>query len=281
MSCPFCGTSLSKVAAICPSCKIQLPEANLFPYYAAALDRDKSLAQPDKRSKLDGIVEKEALARSAMIAEARERAKEEEAHQLIERAKSEKALRLRQEAAAEESRLRRERFMQDNGKKLKIWGAIGVITIGALVGATNYLKPEPPKPVAPKEDIKVEPCLALGTAAKKTLALLNLTLEKNVSDGGLSGSEINSLNLSARDIQAELMGTTSGQTLGQPGLEEAIQRLANNLGIYGDSISDIKTESALVNRALEPIRKLAASGQRACASAGFADQFNETSGWDK
>ena len=280
MNCPFCGTSLSKVAAICPSCKIQLPDANLFPYYVAALDRDKSLAQPEKRSKLDGIVEKEASARSAMIAQARERAKDEEALQLIERAKSEKALRLRQELAAEEARKRRERFMQENGKKFKIWGVIGVIAIGAVVGVTNYLSPEPPKPVAPKEDIKVEPCSALGKAAKETISLLNMTLEKNRTSEGLSVSEITSLNLTARDIQTELMGTTNGQTLGQPALEEAIQRLANNLGIYGDSISGIKTESVLISRALEPVRKLALAGQKACNSAGFADQFTKSSGWE-
>ena len=70
MNCPFCGTTLAKVAAICPSCKTQLPEARLFNYYAAALERDKSLAQPEKRKKLDSLVQEESAEREKLLVEA-------------------------------------------------------------------------------------------------------------------------------------------------------------------------------------------------------------------
>lgn len=92
INCPFCGSALGKVAAICPSCKIQLPESNLFSYYASALDRDKSLAQPDKRAKLDALVLKEAVTRKELLEAAKQRASADAARNEAERALREKEL---------------------------------------------------------------------------------------------------------------------------------------------------------------------------------------------
>ena len=153
MNCPFCGTNLAKIAAICPSCKIQLPDARLFNYYSAALDRDKSLAQPEKRSKLDSIVEKEAEARNAMLAEAKERARLEEERLNAERLKKEKEMRARQASAIEEARVKREQFFSENGKKIKVWSTVAVLAVGAAIGVTNYLKPEPPKIKAAQPEV--------------------------------------------------------------------------------------------------------------------------------
>lgn len=279
MNCPFCGTSLAKVAAICPSCKIQLPESQLFTYYSAALARDKSLAQPEKRSKLDAIVEKEASARISLLAEAKKRAKDEEDRRLIEQAKSDKAARERHAALAAEARIRREHFFSENGKKIKVWSAVALLSAGAIVGIANYLKPEAPKRAIPVEEVKNEPCIALGNAAKQTINLLNLTLEKN-RESGMSSTDIRFLTAEAREIQAELLGTTTGQTNGFPSLEEAILGLANGLGVYGQRLDGVSSESAILKKVTNPIHKLAKRGQEACKSAGFGEQFKEFSGWE-
>jgi hypothetical protein len=280
MNCPFCGTNLAKVAAICPSCKIQLPEQRLFTYYASALDRDKSLAQPEKRAKLDAIVEKEAEARTALLQEAKERARAEESRLKIERELSEKDARLRQEAASKKARIQRQQFMTENRKKIQVTTVAGVIVIAGVVGIGSYLKPEPPKVKAPQVEVKSEPCVALGTAARETNLLLNETLEKNL-DAGLTAADITTLGDNARVIQSKLLGTTNGQTAGYPKLEEAILRLANSLGVYSKSLEGLSEESEIIKKATNPIHKLAIAGQQACNSAGFKNQFKDASGWEK
>lgn len=283
MNCPFCGTNLAKVAAICPSCKIQLPEQRLFTYYASALDRDKSLAQPEKRAKLDAIVEKEAEARSALLQEAKERARAEESRLKIERELSEKDARLRQEAASKKARIQRQQFITENRKKIQVATVAGVIVLAGVVGIGSYLKPEPPKlpeVKAPQVEVKSEPCVALGTAARETNLLLNETLEKNF-DAGLTAAEITSLGDKARVIQSKLLGTTNGQTAGYPKLEEAILRMANSLGVYSKSLEGLSEESEIIKKATNPIHKLAIAGQQACNSAGFKNQFKDASGWEK
>ncbi len=279
MNCPFCGTTLAKVAAICPSCKIQLPESRLFTYYAAALERDKSLSQPAKRSKLDAIVETEAEARKTLLEEAKEKARIEEIRQVTEKAKADKAARLRQQAAAEDSRIKRDQFLKQNGKRIKITSVIGVLVIAAIFGASSYLKPGLPKAAVAKPEVKNEPCIALGIAASQITPLLNLTLEMS-RDSGLSPLEINSLETKARGIQVELMGTTTGQTQGFPALEEAILKLGGTLGNYKNLLQGLNTESEIIQKATDPLNNLAIQSQRACKSAGFGNQFKEYSGWD-
>ena len=280
MNCPFCGTNLAKVAAICPSCKIQLPEQRLFTYYAAALDRDKSLAQPEKRSKLDAIVGKEAEARAALLQEAKERARAEESRLKMEWEESQKQERLRQGAASEAARIQRSQFMSENRRKIQVSAVAGVIVIAGIVGVGSYLKPEPPQAKAPQIELKSEPCVALGTAAKEMNLMLNETLAKNL-DAGLSELDIVSLGNSARVIQSKLLGTTNGQTAGYPELEEAILRLTNSLGTYSNSLKGLDSESEILEKATNPIHRLAIDGQRACNSAGFANQFKDASGWEK
>jgi multidrug efflux pump subunit AcrA (membrane-fusion protein) len=283
MNCPFCGTNLAKVAAICSSCKIQLPEQRLFTYYAAALDRDKSLAQPEKRSKLDAIVEKEAEARAALLQEAKERARAEELRLKAEWEASQKQERLRQAAASEAARIQRSQFMSENRKKIQVSAIAGVIVIAGVVGVGSYLKPEPPKAPkanAPQIEVKLEPCIALGTATRELNLMLNETLALN-SDDGLSELDIVSLGNSARVIQSKLLGTTNGQTAGYPKLEEAILRLANSLGTYSNSLKGLDGESEILKKATDPISWIAVDGQRACKSAGFVNQFNDASGWEK
>jgi hypothetical protein len=280
MNCPFCGTNLAKVAAICPSCKIQLPEQRLFTYYAAALDRDKSLAQPEKRSKLDAIVEKEAEARAALLQEAKERARAEESRLKMEWEASQKQESLRQAAASEAARIQRSQFMSENRRKIQVSAVAGVIVIAGVVGVGSYLKPEPPKAKAPQIEVKSEPCVALGTAAGELNLLLNETLKMN-SDSGLSAVEIQSLSENARAIQTKLLGTTNGQTTGFPRLEDAILRLANSLSAYSNSLEGLSDESEIIKKATNPIHKLAIEGQQACNSAGFGEQFKDASGWEK
>ena len=283
MNCPFCGTNLTKVAAICPSCKIQLPEQRLFTYYAAALDRDKSLAQPEKRSKLDAIVEKEAEARAALLLEAKERARAEELRLKVEWEASQKQERLRQVAASEAARIQRSQFMSENRRKIQVSAVAGVIVIAGVVGIGSYLKPEPPQPPkvkAPQIEVKSEPCVALGTAAGELNLMLNETLKMN-SDSGLSALEIQSLSENARAIQTKLLGTTNGQTTGFPRLEDAILRLSNSLGAYSNSLKGLSDESEIIKKATNPIHKLAIEGQQACNSAGFGNQFKDASGWEK
>jgi hypothetical protein len=235
MNCPFCGTNLAKVAAICPSCKIQLPEQRLFTYYAAALDRDKSLAQPEKRLKLDAIVAKEAEARAALLQEAKERARAEEARLKIERELSAKEARLRQEEASKKARIQRQQFMTENRMKIQVTTVAAVIVIAGFFGVASYLEPEPLKAKAPQAEVKSEPCVALGTAARETNLLLNETLARNL-DAGLTAADIATIGENARVIQSKLLGTTNGQTAGYPKLEEAILRLANSLSVYSQSL---------------------------------------------
>lgn len=280
MNCPFCGTNLTKVAAICPSCKIQLPEQRLFTYYAAALDRDKSLAQPDKRSKLDAIVEKEAEARAALLQEAKDRARAEESRLKMEWEASQKQERLRQAAASEAARIQRSQFMSKNRRKIQVSAVAGVIVIAGVVGIGSYLKPEPPKAKAPQIEVKSEPCVALGAATKETNLMLNETLAMN-SDAGLSELDIVSLGNNARVIQSKLLGTTNGQTVGYPKLEEAILRFANSLGTYSKSLKGLDSESEIIKKVTDPISWIAIDGQRACKSAGFVNQFNGAAGWEK
>ena len=280
MNCPFCGTNLAKVAAICPSCKIQLPEQRLFTYYAAALDRDKSLAQPEKRLKLDAIVAKEAEARAALLQEAKDRARAEELRLKIEREQSAKEARLLQEAASDKARIQRQQFMAENRIKMRVSAVAGVIVIAGFLGVASYLEPEPLKAKAPQVEVKAEPCEALGTAARETNVLLNETLEKNL-DAGLTAAEITTLGDNARVIQSKLLGTTNGQTAGYPKLEEAILGLANSLGVYSQSLEGLSEESEIIRKATNPIHKLAVKGQQACNSAGFKDQFKDASGWEK
>jgi hypothetical protein len=279
MNCPFCGSTLAKVAAICPSCKIQLPESRLFTYYAAALERDKSLSQPEKRAKLDAMVEMEAEARKTLLEEAKEKARIEEIRRITEKAKDENDARLRQQAAAEDSQIKREEFFKQNGKKLKVIAVLGVLTIAAILGGTNYLKPESPKGAVAQAEIKNEPCIALGIAAGQITPLLNLTLEMN-RDSGLSLLEIKSIETKARGIQVELMGTTNGQTQDFPNLEAAIIKLAGALGLYDNSLQGLNTESEILEKATEPLNNLAIKSEKACKSAGFGNQFKEYSGWE-
>lgn len=193
-----------KVAAICPNCKIQLPDARLFSYYSAALDRDKSLAQPDKRSKLDSIVQKESEARTALLEQAREKARIEEERNARERAQKEKEMRERQAVILEDAREKRQEFLARNRKKFTIGVILTAVLASVATGSAIILKPDPPKVKISAPDIKVQPCTALGKAAKGTNSLLNLTLEKN-RDGGLSATDIHLLGQVAREIQVSLI----------------------------------------------------------------------------
>ena len=268
-----------KIAAICPNCKIQLPDARLFSYYSAALDRDKSLAQPEKRTKLDAIVQKESEARMAMLQEAREKAKAEEERSARERAQKDKEMRERQAVILQDAREKRQEFIGRNRKKF----IIGVIVTAALTsvaaGSVILLKPNPPKAKVSAPDIKSQPCTALGKAAKEITPLLNLTLEKNL-DGGLSTTDIHLLGQVAREIQVSLIGSTNGQTAGLPGLEDAILKLGNSLGFYKKSLVGLGSEEEILSKATNPINRLSIAGQKACISAGFGGEFKTASGWE-
>ena len=279
MNCPFCGSQLAKVSAICPGCKIQLPEQNLFAYYEAALSRDKTLALAENRGKLDAQVKKEADARAKLLAEARERAKIEAAEREAEREQREKEYRERVAIAQKEAQVKRDEFFAQNSKKIKIGGVLAAVLIAAAVGTFIVLQPDPPKAFDVNVG-KVEPCTALGTAAKEVNLLLNQTLEQN-TDGGLSESEIRKLWSKAQDIQLKLLGDTVGQTQDVPKLEDAIIPLANALSVYGDSIRGLKSEAELISKGTDPIHQLAKSSLTACESAGFAKQFLDASGWEK
>ncbi len=225
-------------------------------------------------------MEKEAEARAALLQEAKERARAEEVRLKVEWEESQKQERLRQVAASEAARIQRSQFMSENRKKIQVSAIVGVIVIAGVVGVGSYLKPEPLKASAPQIEVKLGPCVALGTAAGELNLLLNETLAMN-SDAGLSDLEIVSIGNSARAIQSKLLGTTNGQTAGYPKLEEAILRLANSLGTYSNSLKGLDGESEILKKATNPIHRLAIDGQRECNSAGFANQFKDASGWEK
>lgn len=269
-----------KVAAICPNCKIQLPDARLFSYYSAALDRDKSLAQSDKRSKLDAIVQKESEARTALLEQAREKARVEEERNAKERAQKDKEMRERQAIILQEAREKRQEFLARNRKKFTIGVILTAVLASVATGSAIILKPDPPKVKISAPDIKVQPCTALGKAAKGTNSLLNLTLEKN-RDGGLSATDIHLLGQVAREIQVSLIGSTNGQTSGLPGLEDAILKLGNSLGYYKKSLVGLGSEEEILTKATNPLHKLNIAGQKACISAGFGGEFKTASGWEK
>ena len=268
-----------KVAAICPNCKLQLPDVRLFSYYSAALDRDKSLAQPEKRSKLDAIVQKESEARTALLEQAREKAKIEEERNAKESAQRDKEMRERQAIILEEARVKRQEFIGRNRKKFLIGVIVASVLAVVATGSVILLKPDQPKAKVAAPDIKVQPCTALGEAAKKINALLNLTLEKNL-DGNLSTTDVYLLGQSASQIQVTLIGSTNGQTSGFPGLEEAIIGLGNNLGAYGQSLVGLRSEEEILRKATNPLHKLNVAGQKACISAGFGGEFKASSGWE-
>ena len=75
MNCPFCGISLEVIAAICPSCKNQLPESNLLPFYSIVIERDKSLATEKNRTKLHDLAIQEMETRKNLLEEARKRSR--------------------------------------------------------------------------------------------------------------------------------------------------------------------------------------------------------------
>jgi hypothetical protein len=96
----------------------------------------------------------------------------------------------------------------------------------------------------------------------------------------MSSSNIRLLTTEAREIQAELLGSTTGQTNGYPRLEEAVLGLANGLGVYGQMLEGLSSESEILKKATNPIHKLAKQGQGACNTAGFGKKFKESSGWE-
>ena len=268
-----------KVAAICPNCKIQLPDARLFSYYSAALDRDKSLAQPEKRSKLDSIVQKESEARTALLEQAREKARVEEERNARERAQKDKEMRARQAIILEEAREKRKEFIGRNLKKFIIGVIATAVLASVATGSAILFKPDQPKVKISAPDIKSQPCTALGKAAKEITPLLNLTLEKN-RDGGLTTTDLYLLGQSASQIQVSLIGSTNGQTSGLPGLEDAILQLGNNLGAYSQILRGLGSEEEIISKATNPLNRLSIAGQKACISAGFGGEFKTASGWE-
>jgi hypothetical protein len=278
MSCPFCGTGLSTVAAICPSCKNQLPEAHLIPYYSAALARDKTLAQADRRAELDAIVKTEAAARSTLLNEARERARIEEERERVERLRKADELRTHYVAEAAEARLRREAFVTRNRKKLIAWGTAAIMSVTALVVTINMLRPEAIGIAASEPEVRVQPCIALGNAAKDSITLLNNTLD-GFRDGGLSLVEIRELGESAKNIQTELLTSTIGQANDMPEVEGSVLSFANVLGIFENSLVGLDSEFMIISKATSPVHEIAKEAEQICKSSGFYKQFNEASGW--
>ena len=279
MNCPFCGSSLAKVSAICPGCKTQLPEQHLFAYYEAALARDKSLALTENRSKLDSQVKREAEARAKLLAEAREKARIEEAAQNAEREQRDKEYREQVAIAQKEAKAKRDEFIARNSKKMIVTGILLVVVIVSGIGINSAIQPEPPKPY----DVnigRVAPCIALGNAAKSINLLLNDTLKAN-TDAGLNDSEVKKLASKAQDIQVKLLDESVGQTEDYPKLEAVILALGNKLSVYGDSIKGMQSESQLISRGTDPVHELAKAGLTACEKAGFAKQFLDASGWEK
>ena len=266
------------MAAICPNCKIQLPDSQLFNYYAAALDRDKSLAQPENRAKLDSQVEKEARLRAKLLEEARGRARIADELAMQERERVEKEQRERMKAEAALAQARRDEFFTANGPKLKKYSAAAVALVIIFVGSTSYFNSRKPIDTAPNSDGKIQPCIALGISSRDSNNMLNQTLE-NFRSGGISSSEIKNLDEKAKNIQAYLYGVTTGQANDLPEIEGSILMLSNSLGEYSKSLAGINTESQLIRVATDPIHELSVAAQKSCAAAGFAKQFNDASGW--
>ena len=278
MNCPFCGTTLAKVAAICPSCKTQLPEARLFNYYAAALERDKSLAQPEKRKKLDSLVLEESVEREKLLVEAKERARLEAEREEKERARQAKEYRERQEVLAIEAKAKREEYLEKNRTKLRVIGSLVFVVVAAVIAASIIIKPEGPKPFE-SNDVRLEPCIALGLAAKDVTALLNLTLESN-RDGGLSAADLARIRNSTEQVQANLYGQTIGQTNNLPKIEDAVLNLYSALGAFPDSLTGEMSEGEIIKKSTDPLNRIAIQAGNACKSAGLGNQFNEASGWE-
>ena len=282
MNCPFCGSTLAKVAAICPNCKIQLPEQNLFAYYEAVLARDKSLAKVENRTKLDAQVKIEAEARAKLLEEARERARIEDERLAMERLRESEELRAKHQAMAEEMRIKREKFLEKNSMKLKVGGFVLVLLIAGGLVAQYLIGSKENTKIAQvaSEDKKLAACVALGYAAKDTVELLNRTLEFN-RDGGLTESKIKNLRMYSIDIQASLLSQTSGEAFSTPQLEATIIKVAGSLNAYPDKLKGLKTEAEILEKATEPLYQVIKKSQKVCVASGLANQFNNASGWDK
>lgn len=273
MNCPFCGTNLAKVAAICPSCKIQLPEIQYFSYYMAALERDRSLAKPEMRAKLDALVKEEAEARRKLLAEARERARIEEEAAAAQRAKEAEEYRARQAIVAQEMKQKREEFLSRNRKKIRLLGVFTSIAAILLVGASIIFKPDPPKPYE-SNDVRLDPCTALGIATRDSEKLLLITTDSSLS-GGISRTEFAQIDIEAESIQAALFEKTIGQANERPKLESMVIDLHTALGNFRGTIGSLMAGKGVVNSAITPLKKVILKSQQVCNSEGLGKEFNE------
>ena len=279
MNCPFCGSNLVKVSAICPGCKIQLPEQNLFPYYDAALARDKSLSKPENRSKLDAQVKVEAEARANLLQVAHEKARIEAVKQEEQRLRQINEDKERVAKAHKEAQLKRAVFLEKNKGKIKLYSVLAIVLVLSVIAVSIALMPKPPKPYDVNEG-KVQPCIALGAAAKGVSELVSKTLEEN-QNGGLDSNEISGLSISAQKISSKLFDETIGQTQNYPEIEGVIVALVNELNAYGVALNNLKSEAEVVAKVTKPVFKLAKSGESACKAQGFSNLFNQASGWEK
>ena len=277
MTCPFCGTGLSKIAAICPSCKNQLPDTNLFPYYVAALARDTTLAQADKRAALDLIVKKETAARLVLLNEARERARVEADLMHKETLRVADELRATNDTEAEAARLRREAFFARNRKKLIIWSTIALISFTGVAVTHNFIQQKSIQTDILESDVRLQPCIALGYAAKETVTLINMTFKES-NDLSLSKFELTALERFARTTQSTLLSSTIGQASDLPEVEGAIINIANMLGTYENSLSGMRSDIS-ISEITDLLLQAAKNAQKVCQSSGFISQFNNASGW--
>lgn len=273
MNCPFCGTTLTKVAAICPSCKIQLPEAQFFSYYAAALERDRSLAQPEKRAKLDSLVKVEAEAREKLLAEARERARIEEERAAAQRQKEAEEFRARQAVVAQEMKQKRQDFLRENKKKIRIFGFIATLVVISLIVASVLIKSETPKPFE-SESIRRDPCTALGIANRDLDKLIGITMDSN-RENGLSNVELTRIRNEAEAIQAALFEQTIGQANDSPQLEGAVLNLHNEIGKFAKNLFDGMTETQLLTQSINPLRRISIQAKKICDTAGLGSEYEE------
>lgn len=273
MNCPFCGTSLTKVAAICPSCKIQLPEAPLFTYYAAALERDRSLAQPEKRAKLDDLVKIEAEAREKLLAEARERARLEEERAAAQRHKEAEEYRARQAIVVQEMKQKRKDFVRENKKKLSLLGVILTLGVASLIVANMVIKPTEPKPFE-SDSIRRDPCTALGFANRDLSSLIEITVDSN-RENSLSNLDLARIRNQAEEIRAALFEQTIGQANESPQLESAVLNLHTEIEIFASTLSYGMTESELLTQSINPLRKIMVESKKICYSAGLSNEYEE------
>ncbi len=273
MNCPFCGTTLAKVAAICPSCKIQLPEAQLFSYYAAALERDRSLAQPEKRAKLDSLVKVEAEAREKLLAEARERARIEEERAAAQRQKEAEEYRARQAVVAQEMKQKREEFFRENKKRISIFAVVASLVVISLIAASVFIKPETPKPFE-SESIRRDPCTALGIANRDLDKLFEITLDSN-RENGLSKVDLTRIRNEAEAIQAALFEQTIGQANDSPQLEGAVLNMHTEIGKFASNLSDGMTETQLLTQSINPLKKISNQARKICDTAGLGSEYEE------